>query len=109
MNKVILTKAQAEALENALEFCGKRSLVIENHLTAIWSGSRKTLRDLSTETLLDALIEGYEIDPSPEEKLQIFYESLCKEKDINPYESGVKYGVVEVLNILNIPIEGVNC
>lgn len=109
MEKVLLTKAQSEALENALDFCGKKSLVVENHLTAVWSGSRRPLSELSTEKLLDALIEGYEIEPSPEEKLLAFYESLCDETDFNSYEAGVKCGLVEALNILEIPIKGVNC
>ncbi|MBT2727875.1 hypothetical protein J7E63_13090 [Bacillus sp. ISL-75] len=104
MKKVLLTKEQAEALENALEHCEEKAGVIENHVRDLWSGKRELLNRLSLETITVALYIGYEIDKSPEEKIFNLYQFYSEWNNPSP-----KALIKNVLDILNIRIKGVNC
>jgi hypothetical protein len=100
MNKVLLTKEQAEALESALEINGgDRAGVSQWHAQNIWTGKQEPLGDLDLETVNVALYVGYEIEKGPAEKVYDYY--------LNNIERGP---VIEnVLNLLNIKIKGINC
>lgn len=110
MEKTLLTKAQAEALENALECCGKEATVVENHINGLWTGKRKALMGLSLEKLLVALFIGYEIEPTKEEKLLQYIQELHETDDV--VATSKLLGVMKTLEILDIELkelEGVNC
>lgn len=110
MGKAQLTKAQAEALEKALECCEEKITVIENHINGLWSGPRKQLKDLSLETLIVALYIGYEIEPTNEEKLIQYIQELHETDDV--MATAKILGVMKTLEILNIELkelEGVSC
>jgi len=71
--------------------------------------------DLSPIELAAALINGYEIAKSPEEKVREYYESnYAKHEKSKPfsdddcYTTGVSNGIRQTLETLGIKIEGVN-
>lgn len=61
----------------------------------------------TTDYLLSALINGYEVEKSPEEKLREYYANLRKSRtgSICDYQSDA---VVETLNLLGIKVGGIN-
>lgn len=66
------------------------------------------------DTVLRALVNGYEVEKAPEEQLRE-YVKLVQGRQLmvntsarKGYYAGVCYGVVKALDILGIKIEGVN-
>lgn len=59
---------------------------------------------LDDNSLLSALINGYEIAKTPEDKLRYYYRSL----DMRSREADEAYGINTALDILGIKIEGIN-
>jgi len=60
----------------------------------------------SPDMLMSALINGYEVEKTPEERLREYYEEFSRLPD--DYEAGVLEGVYKTLEILGITIEGIN-
>src|SRR5690606_5663468 len=58
------------------------------------------------DMLMSALINGYEVEKTPEERLREYYEEFSGFPD--DYEAGVLEGVYKTLEILGITIEGIN-
>lgn len=73
------------------------------------------LYDLDALRFATALVNGYEVEKTPEEKVREYYatnyqrheQSLPRSKD-DFYTSGVAEGVRSTLDLLGIKIEGVN-
>jgi hypothetical protein len=73
------------------------------------------LESVDIMTLAKALINGYEIEKSPEDKVREYYEGLIETKtdplndpytrELAAYEAS---GVVKTLNLLDIKVPGVN-
>jgi hypothetical protein len=100
MEKVMISKEEAVALENALEISGgDKSNVVQWHARDIWDGKQAPLNDLGLDEVCTALYVGYEIEPGPEEEALDYYQ---KNPDVAPV-------IGDVLNILNIQIKGINC
>lgn len=95
VNKPVLTKAQAKALDLARI---KNSTVSEIYVP---------FNDVPLETLVDALVNGYQVEKSTEEKVREFYESFVHHDD-GEYCEGVAYGINQTLDLLGIDIPGVN-
>jgi hypothetical protein len=62
---------------------------------------------MSVDTLIRALYVGYEIEPSPEEKINNWYQNLTNITS-GTYADGVKEGIRGTLDFLNIKLKGVN-
>jgi hypothetical protein len=90
-------------------------------IIAIFNGADSkaafTLRKFSEdagrfEDLLKALVNGYEVEQSPEDKVRELYGRYknCdhQEKAKAEYCRGVCNGIIDTLNALNIKVEGVN-
>jgi hypothetical protein len=58
------------------------------------------------DLLMEALVNGYEVESSPEDQVKEFYEvyDACD----SSYRLGIREGVRQTLNLLGIKIEGVN-
>jgi hypothetical protein len=111
---VLLTKEQAEALEFAKAKVKKEDIV-RWHVDHIWTDEEKPLRGLSLDTLITALYVGYEIEPSPEEKItkiykeaQDFYKKYIAEAS-GSFHAGQLEGIRITLDLFNHKIKGVNC
>jgi hypothetical protein len=103
MNKVMISKEEAVALESALEVGGgDKSNVVQWHAKDLWDGNRAALNNLDLDTVCAALYVGYEIEPGPEEKILDLYKFYS--------DNGIASEVIEeVLGIFEIPIKGINC
>jgi hypothetical protein len=105
LEKALITKEQAVALENALSQCEKKSLVIENHIHGLWSGCRKPLSGLSLETLIVATYIGYNIERTKEEKLLAYIKQLNDDAEQGELIASSKMvGVMKALEILGIEL-----
>lgn len=122
MEKVTLTKAQADALIHTQNIHrDKHSLdgissIIEYH-GADWENESAPLNELSLDTLIRALYIGYEVEQTPEDSVLELYKEAEHHENENAkerhyqntqYWSGCKRGIRDTLNTLNIKIKGIN-
>ena len=117
VKKPVITKEQAEAFEKLREQYTEEEMVIkyiESELD-LFDSSCACLYDLGFTDFLAALINGYEVEKTPEENVREYYldlkraEDCCEERG----QSGSQFrqgwqSVEETLDILGIKIEGVN-
>ncbi|AZV88326.1 hypothetical protein BUN12_0062 [Bacillus amyloliquefaciens] len=109
--KPTITKEQAKELE-AYRRSGDLDIhILEAACDEVIGGK---LAKLDILTLAAALVNGYEVKKTPEEKLREYYESLwsdyCDSDDpfIEVACESARAAVKETLNLLGIKIEGVN-
>ncbi|MED1742030.1 hypothetical protein P4U97_21470 [Bacillus swezeyi] len=116
IKKPVITKEQAEALillQGDLTDSAILELYVGDSL-AVRNPRNRCLYDLDLLTLAAALINGYEVEKTPEEKLRQWFE---EEREIGDeyYNRGEEHRsqevvqtIIDTLNILGIKIEGVN-
>lgn len=117
MDKIILTKRQAVALEKALENLFTKETVLKTHASIElkekekWKGSNyQYLNELTLEEMAIALYRGYEVEQTPEEKVlkKLNYVSSEEADFTTEYYSGFTDGIVSVLQAYGIQIKGIN-
>ena len=92
----------------------EKSDLLRIHAKDRWIEEFSCLNELDIMTLAAALVNGYEVKKTPEEKLREYYESLwsdyCDSDDpfIEVACESARAAVKETLNLLGIEIEGVN-
>lgn len=101
MEKVLLSKEAAKALETALEGVnGDKESVSQYHATSgLWEGKCQALNVLGLKEVNTALYVGYEIEAGPEEKVIEYYEQHIQ----------FRGAIREVLNLFSIEVKGINC
>ena len=117
MDKIILTKRQAEALEN-LKREGDLDDAIDVVMFKIQRGKGwinnglEALDELSHKDILQALYVGYEVEETKEETLSIYFNDLIDKignnEDEDSFYYGYSLGIEKALEILEIEIEGIN-
>lgn len=112
MEKVKLPQEVAKAIESYSEW-GKETLFQEIvGLNRIHPETKQVelLNDYFIKTgwlfLAEALVNGYEVEQTPEEKVREYYRSQFDEA--TAYARGVCLGIKETLDLFNIKIPGVN-
>ncbi|MDH5159882.1 hypothetical protein [Heyndrickxia oleronia] len=112
IKKVTLTKEQAAAIERAKERKETHRIVLAAaEKPSGWhNGIYVPLNELSLEKLMSALVNGYEIEATPEEKVRKYYDEIKEMYERYEYDidDGVLTGVRKTLDLLDIKIEGVN-
>jgi len=117
MDKIILTKRQAVALEKALENNFTKENVLKTHASiqfeerGQWKGDNyKYLNEISLEGMAIALYVGYEVEETPEEKVlkKLKYVSSEEADFTTEYYCGFMDGIVSVLLAYGIQIKGIN-
>lgn len=105
--KLIVDRDVYEALETLKKIYGNDDkCLIKLHSTeAKWEGIFNSLNKLGTYEFAKAVLIGYELDKTPEEKLADLYNELDK-KDRFDYAYGC--GIDAALNILDIKVKGIN-
>ncbi|MED0863782.1 hypothetical protein [Bacillus safensis] len=108
-----ITKEQAEAI-TYLRGLGRDDEYILSHF-GVYVRHCAVLNDLSRVSLAAALINGYEIEKSREQKVREYYKAnYAKHERSKPYSdddyytTGVLTGISRTLDLLDIKIEGVN-
>ncbi|KRT88671.1 hypothetical protein [Bacillus paralicheniformis] len=104
IKKPVITKEQADALLGLYAEEWSKEHVLEYHVTREWTDRFSPLNDLDLITLAAALINGYEVEKTPEEKVREYYESHGG----SPSAEERKAAIRETLYKLGIKIEGVN-
>lgn len=119
--KPTITKEQADAIEvlRSTRDLTDEWILLEYADVHFGSSSDDTpefqpIASMDLMTLAAALVNGYEVEKTPEEKLREYYESLwsdyCDSDDpfIEVACESARAAVKETLNLLGIKIEGVN-
>lgn len=109
MEKVILTKAQAEVFEK-WEECGRfPAQLVSSHAQYPndWGHFAKPVNGMALDTFIKAAYGFYEVEKTPHEELKhhVDEEKLMTQ---SPYRRGWLDGIYFTLNVLEIKIEGVN-
>jgi hypothetical protein len=116
-NKVKLPKEVAEAIDYAREGMNwSHANILVRSVRGDWESSEmQPLRDFCRTDnfyliLAQALVNGYEVEQTPEDKVREYYESLKSEegKDWTASNYQKACATVDILNLLNIKIKGVN-
>ncbi|MCI4129410.1 hypothetical protein [Bacillus haynesii] len=103
ITKPVITKEQANSIEAIRrEDVLNDEDILRSHGKFVFAG--ECLNDLDLMTLAAALINGYEVEKTPEEKVREFYESHGG----SPSAMERKAAIRETLYKLGIKIEGVN-
>ncbi|MBW7976855.1 hypothetical protein [Bacillus velezensis] len=117
--KPTIAKEQAEAIEELRLRLSDEGILLSFTNDSLSVGDNKSgcLYNLNLLTLAAALINGYESEPTPEEKLRDYYEDIKRSRDERyvagdiegkRHNVGVLTGIRNTLDILEINIEGVN-
>lgn len=118
--KVVVSKEVAEAIKHFRNPDGwswaNASFMLEHFSIAnVDCEYRIAIREMDTDELMSALVNGYEVEKSPEEKVRDYYDILKLREEYSE-KSGVSgsqhrqgwQSVVETLDLLGIKIGGVN-
>lgn len=116
MKKVKVSKEVATALEKAIKVSGKEALLNDHANILSWTlDCYLPLNELSIWKMAQILINGYEVEETPEEKVKSLYENCINSRD--KFKFGCKYyiswnaearGIENCLNRLGITIKGIN-
>lgn len=107
MEKVIVSKEVAEAIEHAKRTCVVSALIRFADGESGFLHPKMILlrKELDREALLHAIFYGYQVEQTPEEKLREFYESFNAEIMEHVY---ARTAIRSTLALLGITIEGIN-
>ncbi|SDX64459.1 hypothetical protein [Salimicrobium album] len=117
MNKVTLTKQQAEALQSMLrDGCEKENVIkFLAREDKFVSEVHEPLNNMPILEIAAAIINGYDVEQTPEEKLKDYYDEHNIDNFINDDFSGPinvakgrRDGILKTLAVLDIEIEGIN-
>jgi hypothetical protein len=92
LEKVILTKQQAEALEKAKEY-NYREVIVAQKVTEHINKSflyGATIKEIPLDTLIRALYIGYEVEQTEQEKIQEIWDYNGNLFIGSPYQTGIK-------------------
>jgi hypothetical protein len=119
VTRVTLPREVAEAIGDLRNKGWRNTYLMRIPFTSSVSGtSSDIIRQYAVdnlETYMSALVNGYEIEKSPEDKVREYYEEIREvfKSTIDgsydeEYLRGIMHGVVKTLNLLDIKIPGVN-
>ena len=116
MDKVKVSSEMNKAIESALdEYDRDPNDVLANHKYD-WVFECAPLNSLNHFQLAELLINGYEVEQTPQEKIKAYFDNceriLGEFKDgcllMNADYKGRREGVLATLSLLNIKVSGVN-
>ncbi|MDE1437655.1 hypothetical protein P9C91_17980 [Bacillus licheniformis] len=104
IKRPVITKEQADSIEAFLEVGTKEELLTAKVHCCHFGDEYSGINTIDIMTLAAALINGYEVEKTPEEKVREYYESHGG----SPSAEERKAAIRETLYKLGIKIEGVN-
>jgi hypothetical protein len=111
MNKVTLPKEVAEELEYALEHERSNSILFAEVIAGVYEKLHAHF-EYDTDSLMSALVNGYEVEQTPEEKVREYYEGYKRMEAWRGHDGHDARGAVDIiettLDLLGIKISGVN-
>jgi len=107
--KVKVSLEVSKAIENYVSEYSQKDFLIAHCEPGEWdSKDRKCLNSISVMQLAEILVNGYEVELTPEENVEREFKT-CKENGANDsYNRGKYSGIMYTLNMLGIKIKGVN-
>jgi hypothetical protein len=118
MNKVTLPREVAQSIEAIIGRGGEDKDIIAYAMDRFAIEDASVIFRYAQENfndLMSALVNGYTIEQTPEEKVREYYEGLIDTStDVRNYSADrelARYeisGVKQTLDLLGIPIEGIN-
>ncbi|WP_440097455.1 hypothetical protein [Bacillus paralicheniformis] len=116
INKPVITKEQAEAIQFLMSDGNDwtEDDILEHHVANRWFNEYEPLNSLYTIVLASALINGYEVEKTPEETVREYYEKLCDGYDRAQFHEDkgkyllMKRSVRRTLDALGVQIAGIN-
>lgn len=117
MEKIKVSRKVADALDYLLAtelYKENRSKILKAqvHNEDAWhcSTPAEGLNGVDIMTLATALVNGYEADMTPEERLEALYSKHEKQvsTSFNSYSRGITDGILHTLATLDIKVKGVN-
>lgn len=119
MNVPTIPRQVADVIEFYRSGMVETDILVKCVLDPNWIGEyAEILRSIPFETLLTALINGYNVEKTPEDKIRVRYEEhglTAQAKAVSAGNfihagrcDGYRQGVVETLAALKIEIKGVN-
>jgi hypothetical protein len=116
MDKVVLKKDVAEAIERWLRMNdGNKDMLLRFHADkGDWEFGFQAFNTIDLMTMASALINGYEVEKSPEDKVRERFDYCYKQwqtagdAPYRRYYHGKVVGVQQTLDLLGIKITGVN-
>ncbi|MFC8958253.1 hypothetical protein ACFTXL_01020 [Bacillus subtilis] len=115
--KPTITKEQADVIQIFMDGEKEKSDLLRIHAKNRWIEEFSCLNDLDIMTLAAALVNGYEVEKTPEEKLREYFEETKRTRDERHlagdiegkrFHGGALVGICNTLERLGIKIEGVN-
>ncbi|ARC72391.1 MULTISPECIES: hypothetical protein [Bacillus] len=104
IKRPVITKEQADSIAAFLEVGTKEELLTAKVHCCHFGDEYSGINTIDIMTLAAALINGYEVEKTPEEKVREYYESHGG----SPSAEERKAAIRETLYKLGIKIEGVN-
>ena len=104
IKRPVITKEQADSIAAFLEVGTKKELLTAKVHCCHFGDEYSGINTIDIMTLAAALINGYEVEKTPEEKVREYYESHGG----SPSAEERKAAIRETLYKLGIKIEGVN-
>lgn len=123
MERVMLPREVAEAIEDVKPYYRNgeiiETIVKDDNRTVYGTLMGRLIRYyrddcVNLETLMSALVNGYEIERTPEERLREYYERVQSNRRVVTRAAAVTYydfelrAIENTLDILGITIEGIN-
>lgn len=123
--KVKVSREVADAIELYIDDCTRvlkltlensKAVLIAEHYKQDWAkyeiGQYLALNDIDTFTLMQAMVNDYEVEETPEEKLLMRFQH-CEQRagwhqDDEREMQATANAIKETLNTLNIQIKGIN-
>jgi hypothetical protein len=112
--KVTLSKEVAEAIESYVSKFGKKSIIlVAFDPSDEFVAEYRVLNDIDAEIIGWALYVGYIVAQSPEERLREYYLEAVRDAESDDWDDrpfGLERSdtILTVLDILGIPIDGIN-
>ncbi|WHM14838.1 hypothetical protein [Bacillus velezensis] len=115
--KPTITKEQAEVIQIFMDGGKEKSDLLRIHAKDRWIEEFSCLNQLDIMTLSAALVNGYEVEKTPEEKVREYFEKTKRTRDERHlagdiegkrFHDGTLVGVCNTLDYAGIKIKGVN-
>lgn len=104
--KVKVTKEQAEQINLGIDLYGGAANFLEAHASiGKWRSPNDVLNKITTWKMVQILVNGYEVERTPQEKALAYYKSF----DNTPLgEASEKKVIRKFLQLAEIKFEGIN-
>jgi DNA integrity scanning protein DisA with diadenylate cyclase activity len=112
-NKIVVPKQVANAIAHYVALADSKHEAFQDILSLGYEAEKSELIlrhfEHDFDELMEALICGYEVEKTPEEKVRDQYQAIRNRyPNVTKFDEGILSGMTDTLYLLGIKIEGVN-